>query len=48
MVLMADKGVATVVIDRKEYQHKVEGLLATTAYKTISTDPTNMLKAQLI
>ena len=48
MVLMADKGVAMVVMDRREYQDKVEGLLATTAYRTISTGPTNKLKAQLI
>ena len=48
MVLMADKGVAMVVMDRKEYQDKVESLLATSAYRTISKDPTNKLKAQLI
>ena len=48
MVLMADKGVAMVVMDRKEYQDKVEGLFTTSAYRTISTDPTNKLKAQLI
>ena len=45
MVLMVDKGVAVVVMDRKDYQEKLEGLLASTAYKTISTDPTNKLKA---
>ena len=44
MVLTVDMGVAMVVMDRKEYQDKVEGLLATTAYMTISTDPTNKLK----
>ena len=48
MVLMADKGVAMVVIDRKEYQEKVKVLLVTSAYRTISTDPTNNLKVQLI
>ena len=37
-----------VVMDRKDYQEKVKGLLASTAYKTISTDPTNKLKVQLI
>ena len=31
MVLMVEKGVAIVVMDRKEYQDKVEGLLATSA-----------------
>ena len=35
-------------MDRKEYQDKVEGVLTTTAYRTICTDPTNRLKAQLI
>ena len=48
MVLTADKGVALVVVDRKEYQEKIEGLLATPAYRAITTDPTNKLKAQLI
>ena len=48
MVLTADKGVALVVMDRKEYQEKVEGLLATPAYRNIKADPTNKLKAQLI
>ena len=41
MVLTADKGVAMVVMDRKEYMDKVEGLLTQLAYKTITTDPTN-------
>ena len=40
MVLTADKGVALVVMDRKDYQDKIEGLLATPAYRTITTDPT--------
>ena len=48
MVLTADKGVATVVMDRKEYMHKVEGLLAQPAYKTINSDSTIKLKAKLI
>ena len=48
MVLTADKGVALVVMDRKEYQDKVEGLLATPACRTIKADPTNKLNAQLI
>ena len=48
MVLRADKGVAMVVRDRKEYMDKVEGLLAQLAYNTISSDPTNKLKAKLI
>ena len=44
MVLTADKGLAMVVMDRKEYMDKVEGLLAQPAYKTINSDPTNKLK----
>ena len=48
IVLTADKGVALVVMDRKDYQDKIEGLLATPAYRTITADPTNKLKAQLI
>ena len=48
MVLTADKGVTMVVMDRKEYQDKVEGLMATLAYSIIKADPTNELKAQLI
>ena len=48
MVLTANKGVAMVVIDRKEYMEKVEGLLVQPAYRTIHADPTNKLKAKLI
>ena len=48
MVLTADKGVAMAVMDRKEYQEKVEDLLTSTPYRTISTDPTNKLNTQLI
>ena len=48
MVLTADKGVAMVVMDKKEYMDKVEGLSAQLAYKTINSDPTNKLKAKLI
>ena len=47
MVLTADKAVATVVMDRKEYIDKVEGLLTQPAYRTITTDPSNKLKAKL-
>ena len=43
-----DKGVAMVVMDRKEYLDKVEGLLAQPAYKSITSDHTNKLKAKLI
>ena len=49
MVLTADKGVAMVVMDKeREYMDKVEGLLAQLAYRTITSDPTNKLKAKLI
>ena len=48
MVLIADKGKAVVVMGRKEYLDKVEGLLTQPAYKAITTDPTNKLKAKLI
>ena len=48
MVLTTDNGVAMVVMDRKEYMEKVEGLLAQLAYRTINADPTNKLKAKLI
>ena len=48
MVLTADKGVAMVVVDRKEYMDRVEGFLPQLAYRTITSDPTNKLKAKLI
>ena len=48
MVLTEDKGVAMVVMDRKEYIDKVEGLLVQPTYRTITSDPTNKLKAKLI
>ena len=48
MVLTADKEIAMVVMDRKEYQEKVGNLLASSAYKSIPADPTNKIKAQLI
>ena len=48
MVLTTGKGVALVVMGGKDYQDKIEGLLATPAYRTITMDPTKKLKAQLI
>ena len=48
MVLTADKGLVMVVMDRKDYMEKVEGLLVQLAYRTINADPTNKLKANLI
>ena len=37
-----------VVLDKKDYVDKVEGLLTQLAYRTINTDPINKLKAKLI
>ena len=48
MVLTADEGIAMVVMYRKEYQEKVENLLASAAYKPIAADPTNKIRVQLI
>ena len=45
VVLMADKGVALVVMDQEDYMDKAHSLLAdTNTYKTITKDPTNKLK----
>ena len=48
VVLIADKGVAMVVMDKQEYIQKAEELLAQLAYRTILKDTTNKIKAQLI
>ena len=48
VVLTADKGVAMVVMDKQDYINKTEELLVQPAYRTISKDPTNKIKAQLI
>ena len=48
MVLTVDNGVAMVAMERKDYKDKVEGFLTQPAYKTITTDLTNKLKAKLI
>ena len=37
-----------VVMDREDYINKVQELLAQPAYRSISKDPTNKVKAQLI
>ena len=47
IVLTADKGVAMVVLDKKDYVDKVEDVLVPLAFRTINTDPTNNLKAKL-
>ena len=41
IVLTADKGVAMVLLGKKEYLEKAEALLAQLAYRTIDKDPTN-------
>ena len=48
IVLTMDKGVAMVVMDRKDYTDKAINLLAEPAYRTITRNPTNKLKAKLI
>ena len=48
IVLTVDKGVAMVVLDKREYLEKAEALLAQQAYRTIDKDPTNKLKVRLI
>ena len=49
MVLNADKDVALVVIDRKDYIRKARNLLEdTTTYRPIQSDPTNEHKPKLI
>ena len=47
-ILTADKGVAMIVMDRKDYIHKATKLLVQPAYSTIDMDPTSKLKAKLI
>ena len=49
IILTADKGVALVVMDQKEYIKKAKELLQdTNTYKTILSDPTIKLKNKLI
>ena len=48
IMLTADKGVAMVVMDRKDYIEKETNLLAQPAYRNIKRDPINILKAMLI
>ena len=48
IVLTADKGVALVVLDRKEYIEKATNLLSQSTYRIIAKDLTNRLKAKLI
>ena len=48
IVLTADKGVAMVIMDRKDYIEKAVNLLTQQAYRTINRDPANKLNAELI
>ena len=45
IILTADKGVAMVVMDRKDNMEKATNILVQPAYRTINRDPTNRLKA---
>ena len=48
IVLTADKGVATVIMDRQDYTSKANNLLSQNTYKSIQLDPTNTIKNNLI
>ena len=48
IILIVDKGVAMVIMDREEYVSKAQEKLAQPVYRSISRDPTNKIKAQLI
>ena len=48
LVLRTDKGVALVVIDKEDYNHKAKELLGQLAYRKLDRDPINRIKAKLI
>ena len=48
VILTADKGVVMVVMDKEDYITKVESLLSQPAYRLLSIDPINQVKAKLI
>ena len=48
VILMVDKGVAMVVLDKEDYINKAKDMLSQPAYKELPRDPTNKIKAQLI
>ena len=48
IILTIDKGVAMVVMDRKDYNDNINKLLSSSAYKAIPTYSTSKIKAQLI
>ena len=48
-ILTADKGVAIVVMDKKDYKRKAQSLLENRGtYKLLKGDPTNRMKTKLI
>ena len=48
VILTADKEVAMVVMDKEEYINKMQELLSQPAYRLLSRDPINKIKAHLI
>ena len=46
-ILKADKGNATVVLDRVEYDNKVLALLNTQTYKELKSDPTAKIERKI-
>ena len=48
IILIADKGVAMLLLDKKYYIDKASNLLVQPTYRTIERDPTNKLKTKLI
>ena len=47
VILTADKGSATVVMDQSEYKKKIENLLEDPVYRTISKDPTSATESKI-
>ena len=48
VILTADKGVALVIMEKKDYIQKAEELLNTSTYKKLPEDPTNKQKNKLV
>ena len=49
VILTMDKGVAIVIMDKEDYQHKAKALLEDQGtYKALKTDPTGRLKSKMI
>ena len=47
IILPADKGNATVVLDRVDYEAKMENLLKDSAYKKVTRNPTSRVEAKV-